>query len=118
MKTNIARGASGRGALVRGALAGGALAGGALAGGALARGATAVTRCAAAVLRGLDRLRWAVADLNKQQWRLANMRYSQDAYMSLPALGPGTYAEFLFRTRGPLRHEPSARARLDGHPVH
>jgi hypothetical protein len=86
--------------------------------GAVARTAAAVTRCAAAALRALDRLRWAVADLNQQQWRLANLRYSQDAYMSLPALGPETYAEFLFRTRGPLRHEPSARARLDGHPVH
>jgi hypothetical protein len=84
----------------------------------VARSAAAMARFASALMCALGRARWAVTDFNNQQWRLANMRFSQDAYMTNAGLTPETYAEFLFRTRGPLRHEPSARARLDGHPVH
>jgi hypothetical protein len=81
----------------------------------------------AVVIRGLAALvslkTWvcrpfaALAEFNRQQLRLTRVQYSQDAYMNRPG-APDTYSEFLFRTRGPLRHEPSARARLDGHPIH
>ena len=82
------------------------------------RGLAALVRLTVRVRRTLRRLGAAVAEINRQQSRLTTMRFSQDAYMSRPDEAPNTYAEFLCRTRGPLRHEPSARARLDGHPVH
>jgi hypothetical protein len=82
------------------------------------RGLAAMVRLTAAVRRAARRLGRAVAEFNNQQSRLTTMRFSQDAYMNRPGAAPDTYAEFLFRTRGPLRHEPSLRARLDGHPVH
>jgi hypothetical protein len=82
------------------------------------RGLAALVRLTAPVRRAARRLRGAAAEFNRQQSRLAGMRFSQDAYMNRPGAAPDTYAEFLFRSRGPLRHEPSARARLDGHPLH
>jgi hypothetical protein len=82
------------------------------------RGRAALVRFTAPVRRAARRLRQNVAEFNNQQSRLTGMRFSQDAYMNRPGMAPDTYAEFLFRTRGPLRHEPSSRARLDGHPVH
>ena len=82
------------------------------------RGLAALVRFTAPVRRAVRRLRRAVAEFNDGQSRLAMTRFSQDVYMNCPGMAPDTFAEFLFRTRGPLRHEPSARARLDGHPVH
>jgi hypothetical protein len=82
------------------------------------RGLATLVRFTTPVRRAVRRLRRAVAEFNNQQLRLANLRLSQDTYLNRPGAAPDTYAEFLFRTRGPLRHEPSARARLDGHPVH
>jgi hypothetical protein len=56
----------------------------------------------------------AFAEFNRQQRRYTEHWLAQDIGHN----APDTYAEFLCRARGPLRHEPSARARLDGHPVH
>jgi hypothetical protein len=82
------------------------------------RGLAATRRFLGAALRAARNVRAALAEVNHQQARLARQRLSQDAYMINPNAAPDTYAEFLFRTKGPLRHEPSWRARLDGHPVH
>jgi hypothetical protein len=81
-------------------------------------GLAALLRLAALVRRTARRLFVALGEINNQQLRLSALRLSQDTYLSRPGIAPDTYAEFLCRTRGPLRHEPSARARLDGHPVH
>jgi hypothetical protein len=43
---------------------------------------------------------------------------SVEGFMGQPDSAPQTYGEFLFRTSGPLLHEPSATARLSGHGVH
>jgi hypothetical protein len=75
-------------------------------------------RFASALLRAVRRACSALVELNRQLNRVATIQMSQDVYMIRPDVGPDTYAEFLSRTRGRLRHEPSARARLDGHPVH
>lgn len=77
---------------------------------------TAVRRFTGIVLRAVRRAWAAFAEFNRQQMRLTERRFAQDVYA--PGAVPATYAEFLFRTRGSLAHEPSARARLDGHPVH
>jgi hypothetical protein len=80
--------------------------------------ATAPRRFARALLRPVRRTFSAFLDLNRLVTRLTTAQMSQDRYLAHPNAAPDTYAEFLSRTRGPLRHEPSARARLDGHPVH
>lgn len=68
------------------------------------------------ILATIRRACSAFADFNREQMRFAERRFAHDVYP--PGSVPETYAEFLFRTRGALAHEPSARARLDGHPVH
>lgn len=45
------------------------------------------------------------------QRRLAEISTARDRYMLDPDRPPDTYAEFLNRTAGVLRREPSARAR-------
>ena len=58
--------------------------------------------------------RWVadtMAECNEAQRRLMALRISPDSYAAEPDNGPDTYAEFLFRTSGPLSHEPSARHR-------
>jgi hypothetical protein len=45
------------------------------------------------------------------QRRMMIRRMNIDSYMGEPDRAPDTYAEFLMRTRGPLRHEPPAAAR-------
>jgi len=77
---------------------------------------TAIRRLTASAVRTARRACSAFAEFNREQMLFTNRRIAQGVYP--PNVAPETYAEFLFRTRGPLRHEPSARARLDGHPVH
>ncbi|MGA2827403.1 MAG: hypothetical protein ABSF03_14965 [Streptosporangiaceae bacterium] len=70
---------------------------------------------------GILRLaRWlaaAVAECNEAQRRLAYRALSYDQHLTEPDAPPQTYAEFLLRTSGPLRREPSARQRVAGRAV-
>jgi len=52
-----------------------------------------------------------VAECNEAQYRLLMLRLSPDRYPVGPDQLPDTYREFLFRTSGPLVHEPSAAVR-------
>jgi hypothetical protein len=45
------------------------------------------------------------------QRRMAELTMAPDRYMVNPDTAPDTYAEFLFRTSGALRHEPAADRR-------
>jgi hypothetical protein len=58
-----------------------------------------------------------VAECHYAQQRLAVLQASPDRYVFDPDQAPETYAAFLFRTSGPLRHEPSAARRAAGHAV-
>jgi hypothetical protein len=81
-------------------------------------GLTGVNRFARALAHLLMRVGAALAELHRQQERFTAKRMSQDRFIENPFEAPDTYAEFLLRTNGLLRHEPSARRRLSGHPVH
>jgi len=48
------------------------------------------------------------------QRRLETLRASPDMYSDRPNDAPDSFAEFMFRTSGPLMHEPSARQRRRG----
>ena len=82
------------------------------------RGLAAVSRFTHATLRALGRSGSALAEFQRQQNRFAAARLSLDPYLPDPAAPPESYEEFLARTYGPLRREPSARSRLAGHGVH
>ena len=56
-----------------------------------------------------------VRECNDAQRRMTAVSTAPDRYIAHPDAAPDTYAEFLFRTSGLLRHEPSARARGRGH---
>jgi hypothetical protein len=59
-----------------------------------------------------------IAECRYAQRRMAALRLSPDSYLMSRPGAPDTYSEFLFRTSGPLLHEPSARHRATGnHPV-
>ena len=63
-------------------------------------------------IRGLARRICAViAECNYAQRRMLELRTAPDRYLFEPDAAPATYAEFLYRTSGVLRHEPSARSR-------
>ena len=77
------------------------------------RYAPVLRRAAAALLRAVRRAGSAVAELDRLNRRLTTAHLALDAYLP----HPDTYSEFLTRTGGSLRHEPSARARLAGRAV-
>jgi hypothetical protein len=52
-----------------------------------------------------------VRECNDAQRRMTAISAAPDRYIARPDAAPDTYAEFLFRTSGPLLHEPSARSR-------
>jgi hypothetical protein len=52
-----------------------------------------------------------IAECNYAQRRMAELATAPDRYLFDPDAAPDTYDEFLYRTSGLLRHEPSARAR-------
>jgi hypothetical protein len=83
----------------------------------ITRGLAAISRFGRTVLRALGRFGSRLAEFQRQQDRLAASRLSLDPYLTDPAAPPETYEEFLVRTCGPLRREPSARSRLAGHGV-
>ena len=66
------------------------------------------------VARRISRI---IAECNEAQRHLTIRRLAYDLCLPEPDAAPGTYREFLLRTSGPLRREPSARRRLAGHPV-
>jgi hypothetical protein len=52
-----------------------------------------------------------IRECGDAQHRMAEIRTAPDRYAPEPDAAPDTYAEFLYRTSGVLRHEPPARAR-------
>lgn len=56
----------------------------------------------------------AVAECHRATLTMTQLRLAPDRYMPHSAQAPDDYAEFLFRTSGPLRHEPTARQRAAG----
>ena len=70
------------------------------------------------VLRAIScRVAAVIAECNYAQRRLAVLQASPDRYLRRSDLAPDTYQEFLFRTSGPLAHEPSARKRSLGRAI-
>lgn len=49
-----------------------------------------------------------VAECNQATRRMTELSAAPDRYVLGPDPAPGTYAEFLYRTSGALRHEPPA----------
>ena len=60
------------------------------------------------------RIAQIISECNEAQRHLTYRRLAYDLELPEPDAAPGTYAEFLLRTSGPLRREPSARQRLSG----
>jgi hypothetical protein len=60
------------------------------------------------------RIASVVAEYNYAQRRLMQLRLNPDSYVWGSQPLASTYGEFLFRTSGSLRHEPSARDRAAG----
>jgi hypothetical protein len=71
-----------------------------------------------AVLRRLARrMRSAMAEIDCAQRRMAQIQGSPDSYLANPDQAPDDYREFLFRTSGPLAHEPTAAQRSAGRAI-
>jgi hypothetical protein len=58
-----------------------------------------------------------VADANYAQRRISVLAGAPDRWVPSRDSAPETYAEFMFRTSGPLLHEPAARRRARGRTV-
>ena len=71
----------------------------------------------AVVRRTWHRIAAAIAECNYAQRRLTQLRVSPDRHLPRPGVAPDTYEEFLFRTSGPLAHEPSAARRASGRAI-
>ncbi|HEV2242601.1 MAG TPA: hypothetical protein VGR98_16275 [Streptosporangiaceae bacterium] len=70
------------------------------------------------VLRTIARRVAAVIDdCRYAQRRLAQLQANPNAHMLHPGQAPDTYREFLYRTSGPLAHEPSATQRALGRAI-
>jgi hypothetical protein len=67
-----------------------------------------------ALARLARRIADIVAECNYAQRRVAALRTTPDSYVTDKDKAPDTYAEFLFRTSGPLLREPPAARRLNG----
>jgi hypothetical protein len=79
--------------------------------------ARAVTRTVWLSQRLARRLAAVLVECHHAQRRVTMLRTSPDRYLPEPGHAPDTYAEFLFRTSGTLRHEPAAAWRSAGHAV-
>lgn len=64
------------------------------------------------VRRVAGKLADTVREMNEAQRLMLVMRTATDRYIENPGAAPATYDEFLARTSGVLRHEPSARKRF------
>ena len=53
-----------------------------------------------------------VSECNRASRVMTQVRLAPDRFLPDSGRAPDDYAEFLFRTSGPLAHEPSARQRL------
>jgi hypothetical protein len=62
----------------------------------------------------IRRVSGVIAECNYAQNRMAALRTAPDRYLVHGEQAPEFYAEFLFRTSGLLRHEPSAADRARG----
>jgi hypothetical protein len=60
------------------------------------------------------RVAGAISEVNYAQQRMFALRTAYDRYALEPDVPPEHFAEFLLRTSGVLRHEPSATQRLAG----
>ena len=60
------------------------------------------------------RIAVAITEMNQAQRKIAVLGASPDRYLPGGAKAPDTYAEFLFRTSGPLLREPAADRRRRG----
>jgi hypothetical protein len=73
------------------------------------------------VIRIVKGIAHKIAGVIEECWyaqrRLETLRTSPDRYSDRPNAAPDTYGEFMFRTSGPLMHEPSARQRRRGIPT-
>lgn len=74
-------------------------------------------RLSAFLRRLAHRIATIFHDFRDTQRRIAVLRASADRYLLRPETPPDTYAEFLFRTSGPLLREPPAAARSRGRSV-
>jgi hypothetical protein len=63
------------------------------------------------VRRVAGKLADVVREMNEAQRLMLVTRTATDRYLDNPGAAPATYDEFLARTSGVLRHEPSARKR-------
>ena len=63
------------------------------------------------------RISQIISECNEAQRRLTYLRLSYDRYLTQPDTPPETFTEFMLRTSGPLRREPSAGQRLAGRAV-
>lgn len=66
------------------------------------------------LVRAARRCARTIADMNYAQRRASVLVAAPDRHIAGNYRGPDDYAEFLFRTSGPLRHEPSAARRAHG----
>jgi hypothetical protein len=66
----------------------------------------------ATIRRVAGKLADTVREMNEAQRLTLVMRTATDRYVVNPDAAPDTYGEFLARTSGILRHEPSARKRI------
>lgn len=72
-------------------------------------------KLARAVLRAARAVAAVLAECNRAQRRMAELRLNPDRFLlDGGAQPPDTYAEFLFRTSGLLHHEPPADKRFPG----
>jgi hypothetical protein len=70
---------------------------------------------AGAVRRAARAVAATVAECNRAQRRMAELRLNPDGFLlDGGAEPPADYAEFLFRTSGLLAHEPPAAKRFSG----
>jgi hypothetical protein len=70
-----------------------------------------------AARRIVHRVSRTVADVNYVQRRAMVLAGAADKWVPDRQKAPDTYSEFLFRTSGPLLHEPTARLRARGRTV-
>jgi hypothetical protein len=81
---------------------------------ALARRTAVLARRTAVLARFGRRIADVIAECNYAQRRVAALRTTPDRYLAHGDEAPDNYAEFLFRTSGPLLHEPPATRRASG----
>ncbi|HEX6520647.1 MAG TPA: hypothetical protein VF070_11655 [Streptosporangiaceae bacterium] len=70
------------------------------------------------IARLLRRVARAISDMNYAQRRVTTLMSAPDRVAPNAAKAPDTYAEFLYRTSGPLMREPSAAHRARGQLIH